>query len=148
MAKIEPVVNVNSISRMSAGTVIKGEIISPTDIRIDGTFEGKVISKGRVVLGESAVVKGDIICNNIDLWGKVDGNVYVKDTLSLKEGCVMNGNLHIRRLAVELGATFNGSCRTITESEFDKLVGASAQPQAAQPATQPAQQKQQQARAN
>ena len=151
MAKPEQTVNVNSISRISAGTIIKGEIISPTDIRIDGTFEGKVTSKGRVVLGESAVVKGDIICNNIDLWGKVDGNVYVKDTLSLKEGCVMNGNLHIRRLAVELGATFNGTCRTITEAEFDKLAGTAAQPQASQPAAQsaqPAQQKNQQARAN
>ena len=126
MAKPEQTVNVNSISRISAGTVIKGEIISPNDIRIDGAFEGKVTSKGRVVLGESAVVKGDIICTNIDLWGKVDGNVYVKDTLSLKEGCVMNGNLHIRRLAVELGATFNGSCRTITETEFNKLAGADA----------------------
>ena len=148
MAKIEPVVNVNSISRISAGTIIKGEIISPNDIRIDGTFEGKVTSKGRVVLGESAVVKGDIICNNIDLWGKVDGNVYVKDTLSLKEGCVMNGNLHIRRLAVELGATFNGTCRTITEAEFDKLSGTAAQPQASQPAAQAVPQKNQQARAN
>ena len=137
MAKPEQTVNVNSISRISAGTVIKGEIISPNDIRIDGTFEGKVTSKGRVVLGESAVVKGDIICTNIDLWGKVDGNVYVKDTLSLKEGCVMNGNLHIRRLAVELGATFNGSCRTITEAEFNKLAGADAAP-AAKPQPSPA----------
>ena len=124
MAKSEQTVNVNSISRISAGTVIKGEIVSPTDIRIDGTFEGKVQSKGRVVLGETAVVKGDIICNNIDLWGKVEGNVFVKDTLSLKAGCTMNGNLHARRLAVELGATFNGSCKTITEAEFDKLCGA------------------------
>ena len=149
MAKTEPVVNVNSISRISAGTVIKGEIISPTDIRIDGTFEGKVTSHGRVVIGESAIIKGDIICDNIDLWGKVDGNVYVKDTLSLKEGCVINGNLHIRRLAVELGATFNGSCHTITEPEFNKLSGVAAQP-AQKPAQQPAQQPAQppQARAN
>jgi cytoskeletal protein CcmA (bactofilin family) len=136
MAKSEQTLNVNSISRISAGTVIKGEIISPTDIRIDGTFEGKLTSKGRVVLGESAVVKGDIICANIDLWGKVEGNVFVKDTISLKEGCVMNGNLHIRRLAVELGATFNGSCSTITEAEFNKIAGSEAQPaqkQQAQP---------------
>ena len=34
-------------------------------------------------MGETAVVKGDIICENIDLWGKVEGNIYVKDTLSL-----------------------------------------------------------------
>ena len=141
MAKTEPVVNVNSISRISAGTVIKGEIISPTDIRIDGTFEGRVQSKGRVVVGESAVIKGDIVCENVDLWGKVDGNLFVKDTLSLKEGCIVDGNLHIRRLAVELGATFNGNCKTITEAEFNKLAGLEApvQPKAAQP---------QQARAN
>ena len=141
MAKTEPVVNVNSISRISAGTVIKGEILSPNDIRIDGTFEGRVQSKGRVVVGESAVIKGDIVCENVDLWGKVEGNLFVKDTLSLKEGCIVDGNLHIRRLAVELGATFNGNCKTITEAEFNKLAGleASVQPKAAQP---------QQARAN
>ncbi len=139
MAKSETTLNVNSISRISAGTVIKGEIHSPTDIRIDGTFEGKVYSKGRVVLGDSAIIKGDIICDNIDLWGKVEGNVYVKDTLSLKEGCVMNGNLNIRRLAVELGATFNGNCRTITEAEFNKLVGVQTQP-AVPTSAKPAQQ--------
>ena len=142
MAKTEPVVNVNSISRISAGTVIKGEILSPTDIRIDGTFEGCVQSKGRVVVGESAVIKGDIVCENVDLWGKVEGNLFVKDTLSLKEGCVVDGNLHIRRLAVELGATFNGNCKTITEAEFNKLAGVEAAAAQAKPA-QP-----QQARAN
>ena len=123
MAKTEPVVNVNSISRISAGTVIKGEIISPSEIRIDGTFEGKVQTKGRVVVGESAVVKGDIICENIDLWGKVNGNVFVKDTLALMEGCQVDGNLNVKRLSVELGATFNGNCRMITDGEFNKVAG-------------------------
>ena len=113
MAKVETSVNVNTVSRISAGTVIKGEIVSPNDIRIDGLFEGKVISKSRVVIGESANVKGDIICENIDLWGKVEGNLYVKDTLALKEGCKVDGNLNISRLSVELGATFNGTVERI-----------------------------------
>ena len=123
-------VNVNSVSRISAGTVIKGEIQSPYDLRIDGTFEGKIQSKGRVVIGESAVIKGDIICENVDLWGKVEGNLFVKNTLALKEGCKMDGNLNISKLSVELGATFNGSCRTITEAEFNKLTGTQSAPAA------------------
>ena len=123
-------VNVNSVSRISAGTVIKGEIQSPYDLRIDGTFEGKIQSKGRVVIGESAVIKGDIICENVDLWGKVEGNLFVKNTLALKEGCKMDGNLNISKLSVELGATFNGSCRTITEAEFNKLTGTQPAPAA------------------
>ena len=123
MAKIEATLNVNSISRISAGTVIKGEILSPSDIRIDGTFEGKLQSKGRVVIGETAVIKGDIFCDNVDLWGKVEGNLFVKDTLALKEGCTVNGNLHIKKLSVELGAVFNGNCKMITDAEYEKLTG-------------------------
>ena len=111
----------NEVSRISAGTVFKGEITSPNDIRIDGTFEGKVYSKGRVVVGEKAVVKGDIVCQNVDFWGKMSGNFYVKDTLSLKSGCTVDGDLHIKRLQVELDAKFNGNCKMITEAEFDKL---------------------------
>lgn len=136
MAKVEPVVNANAISRISAGTLIKGEIVSPCDIRIDGTFEGKIQSKGRVVIGESAHIKGDIICDNIDLWGKVEGNVFVKDTLNLKEGCVVNGNLNVRKLSVELGATFNGNCKMISETDFDRVSG--HQKSASQPAAAPA----------
>ena len=124
MASQTNTVNVNSVSRISAGTVIKGEIQSPYDLRIDGTFEGKVQTKGRVVIGESAIIKGDIICENVDLWGRVEGDLYVKDTLALKEGCKMKGNINVSRLSVELGATFNGTCRTITEEEFNTLTGA------------------------
>lgn len=127
MAKVETTVNVNSVSRISAGTTIKGEILSPYDIRIDGFFEGKVQSKGRVVIGESAVIKGDIICCNVDLWGKVEGNIFVKDTLAMKNGCKIDGNLSISKLSVELGAIFNGSCKTINEAEFNKLTGAASE---------------------
>ncbi|MBR1405985.1 MAG: polymer-forming cytoskeletal protein [Bacteroidales bacterium] len=124
MAKImEPTVNVNEVSRISTGTVIKGEITSPNDIRIDGSFEGKIISKGRVVVGEKAVISGDIICENVDFWGKMTGCFYVKDTLALKEGCVVDGDLNIRRLVVELGAKFDGNCKMLSDGDFDKLAG-------------------------
>ena len=113
----------NLLSRISAGTVIKGEIISPNDIRIDCVFEGTLKVKGKVVVGESATIKGDIICDNAEVCGKLDGNLYVKEALSLKDGCVVNGNLHIKKLAVELGSVFNGNCKMLTEGEFDKLSG-------------------------
>ena len=118
-----PAVNVNEVSRISTGTVIKGEINSPNDIRIDGAFEGKLVCKGRVVVGEKAVIKGDIICENLDFWGRLEGSLYVKDILSLKDTCEVAGDLHVKRLAVELGARFNGACMMLTEGEFDKLAG-------------------------
>ena len=120
---------------------MKGEISSTNDIRIDGTFEGKIYSKGRVVVGEKALIKGDIVCTNVDFWGTMEGNFFVKDTLSLKSSSKVKGDLHIKRLQVELDARFDGTCQMISESEFDRLVGnaqpakpaAPAAPAAAQP---------------
>ena len=74
-----------------------------------------------MVVGEKAVIKGDIVCSNCDFWGRINGNFYVKDTLSLKSTCVVDGDLHIRRLQVDLDATFNGSCKMIDENEFNQL---------------------------
>ena len=121
--KMEPTVNVNEVSRISAGTLVKGEIQAPGDIRIDGSFDGNLISKGRVVVGEKATLTGEVICQNMDFCGTMKGNFFVKDTLNLKAGCSVDGDLHIKRLQVELGARFNGNCHMLEEAEFEKLTG-------------------------
>lgn len=127
MSKLEPILNVNSISRISEGTRIKGEINSPYDIRLDGEFEGKVVSSGKVIIGEKAAVKGDIVCGNMDVYGKIDGNIFVREVLALKQGCEVNGNLCIRRLIVELDSSFNGNCRMVDGESFDKAAGIAAE---------------------
>ena len=138
---MEPTVNVNEVSRISTGTTVKGEISSSNDIRIDGTFEGKIYSKGRVVVGEKALIKGDIICSNVDFWGTMEGNFFVKDTLSLKSSSRVKGDLHIKRLQVELDAKFDGTCQMISEADFDRLAGIAPAQKPAVP-QQPAQPKQ------
>ena len=51
------------------------------------------------------------------------GNLFVKDTLALKEGCSVKGNLSIKRLIVELGARFDGNCKMLDDVDYDKLSG-------------------------
>lgn len=123
---METTVGVNDISRISSGTTVKGEISSPVDIRIDGTFDGRIYSKGRVVVGEKAVIKGDIICQNADFWGMMTGNFYVRDTLSLKSACTVTGDLNVKRIQIDLDARFNGNCHMIGEADFDQLTAALA----------------------
>ena len=109
MAKVEQAANVNLVSRISAGTYFKGEIISPNDLRIDGRFDGSIISDGKVVVGESAEVNAKIVCVNADVWGKTKGSFTVKDIMSIKSDCSVEGELRVRRLVVELGASFNNT---------------------------------------
>ena len=112
-------VNLNEVSRISAGTVFKGEITTSGDIRVDGKFDGRLNSKGRLVAGEKAVMNGDIICQNVDFSGRMDkGTFYVADTLSLKSGCSVTGDLRYKRLQVELDAKISGTLRALTEDEF------------------------------
>ena len=110
-------VNVNDVNRIAAGAKFTGDMATLNDIRIDGTFEGRLYSRARVVVGEKAVVKGDIFASYIDFNGTMlGGNFYVKDTLSLKSGCTVNGDLYFQRFQVELDARFTGKCQVIDEA--------------------------------
>lgn len=114
--------NINDISRISHGTIIRGDLTSSTDIRVDGQVDGSLYSEGKVVVGESAQLSGKLFCTNVDFWGKMDGDFFVKDQLSLKSSAVVNGNIHVRKIQVEMGAQINGSFKMITEQEYDQLV--------------------------
>lgn len=123
MTKIaEPVVDVNDVSRIASGVTVKGDIISPGDLRIDGVIDGKVVSKTRIVVGEGAKLKGSLYCDALDFWGSMDGDIYVRGTLSIKAGSKINGSVNVRRFEVEMGAEINGSCHMLTEEAYDKLI--------------------------
>ena len=66
-------VNVNDVNRIAAGAKFTGDIATVNDIRIDGSFEGRLFSEARVVVGEKAVVKGDIFATFVDFNGTMQG---------------------------------------------------------------------------
>lgn len=119
---IEPEVSVNDVSRISSLTVIKGEVSSVNDIRVDGKVDGKLFSKGKIVVGQLADLKGCLLCNNVDFWGKMKGDIYVKDLLTLKSSSVIDGSINVNKLQVEMGAQINGTCHMINDAEYEKAV--------------------------
>jgi cytoskeletal protein CcmA (bactofilin family) len=120
MAK-HSVPQINDISRISAGTEVKGSLISRSDIRIDGVFEGELITSGKLVLGEKAVVRGNVMCANADIWGKMEGDLIVGDTVSFKQDSSYEVQLKTIRICIEMGASFSGGCQIINEAEFKSL---------------------------
>lgn len=114
--------NMNDVNRIAVGTKLTGDLASENDIRIDGEFDGRLYCAGRVVVGEKAVLKGDFFCANIDFSGTMTGgNIYARETLSLKAGCAIEGDLFFQRFQVELDSRFTGSCKVLKEGEFEKL---------------------------
>lgn len=111
MAKVKDVifqgVNHNVIS---ANTLIKGEIHTDEDFRIDGKVEGKIVCKGKVVMGPHAKVRGTIHCFEADLMGELDGDIHAEGNLTLRSSLILKGNVVAKSLEIEPGAVFNGSC--------------------------------------
>lgn len=92
------------------GTKIVGNIETNGDIRIDGNIEGNIISKGKVVIGNNGVVKGEIVCSNAEVSGSVNGKMNVSELLSLKVTSKVNGDIKSGKLSIEPGALFSGTC--------------------------------------
>ena len=95
---------------LTTGSKIIGTIIADSDIRIDGTVEGDIQCKGKIVIGEKGSVKGNINCQNAEILGHLDGKAAISDTFSLRSTGTLTGELNTKILIIEPNAQFNGTC--------------------------------------
>ena len=105
----EPVNN-GKINSIMEGTSIEGEIKSDSNIRIDGRVKGTITVRGRLIVGTSGVVEGDVTCQSSDIEGTVNGKITCQDLLSLKATAKLAGDINTKKLAIEPGAIFTGNC--------------------------------------
>lgn len=97
-------------NHINSDTVIEGSIKARGNLRIDGKLTGSLECQGRVVIGASGVVEGEIKCENAEIEGSIKANITVSDLLSLKSTAKVQGDILTKKLAIEPGATFTGSC--------------------------------------
>lgn len=101
---------------MAAGTVVKGDVITEIDFRLDGKVEGNVTCNGKLVLGPKGRVIGKVIATNAEIMGEIDGTIQISSKLILKASAIIKGDIHTQTIEVEPNARFNGSC-TMTGNE-------------------------------
>lgn len=101
----------NAVNLLCEGTMIVGDIKTKNDIRIDGILKGKIITSGRLVVGSTAKIEGNIDCVNIDVMGVVLGDIQASGIVSLKAQARLIGNIISNQLSIEPGVVFNGNCQ-------------------------------------
>jgi cytoskeletal protein CcmA (bactofilin family) len=109
MAKSNEIEN-HTINLIGTGTIIEGNIVSNGDIRIDGNLKGNLTTKGKVIVGDTGKISGEVNCKNFDVEGSVDGRVTVMELLSLRAKSKLIGDIITSKLAIEPGAVFTGKC--------------------------------------
>jgi cytoskeletal protein CcmA (bactofilin family) len=98
------------INLVGNGTIIKGDVRANGDVRIDGTIIGSIHAKGKVVIGTTGNVEGEIVCQSGDFSGVVKANITVSELLMMKSTAKITGDLKVGKLAIEPGARYSGNC--------------------------------------
>ena len=110
MARNQSTPSEGVINRIVEGTEIHGQFKCSNNVRIDGVLKGDLSTSGKLVLGPTGIITGDIICENAEIEGNIEGRISVKQILSLKASSKVEGDIFTDKISIEPGAVFTGTC--------------------------------------
>ncbi len=99
---------VDGVVLVPEGGRFEGLVATRGDTRLEGAVEGEVLVGGRVEVGENAQVRARIEAEEIVVAGRVEGDLWARQSVELGPGAVVEGNLTTPRLATADGCRFDG----------------------------------------
>jgi cytoskeletal protein CcmA (bactofilin family) len=99
----------------SEKTSLNGTLRFRTSIKIEGSFRGKILSEGFLIIGENAKVRANIKAGSIIIAGEVRGDVDAKERLEMLPTGKLYGNIKTKKLKMADGVVFEGSCEMLND---------------------------------
>ncbi|MDR2792972.1 MAG: polymer-forming cytoskeletal protein [Treponema sp.] len=107
--------SVNTIIGPNSSVV--GNVDSAGFTRVDGSLQGNLNSKGRVIIGEKARMKSDVVGTSVTIGGVVYGNVIASERLIVLSSALVLGNIITRRIQADEGCLIHGKVSVCTSDE-------------------------------
>ena len=95
-------------TRIAEGTRIQGEITGATEVVVEGEVVGQIRLEGRVVVGASGVVRGQIAARSVLVAGAVEGDVRGSERVEVGASGRLQGDISAPRVTIAEGAFFKG----------------------------------------
>jgi len=89
------------------GVDVKGKIKNHGNMRVDGNFEGEIITKGSLLVGDHGVIQAKIKAGTVVSEGKITGDIVAKEKVRLLGEAIMDGSVITPQLLTEEGVTLN-----------------------------------------
>lgn len=93
---------------LGTGTKYKGRLEFHGIVRVDGFFEGDIVSDGTLVVGKEAVVKGEIAVGMLMCSGRIEAAVRAAKKVTLHKTAHYQGDIQTPSLIIEEGARMEG----------------------------------------
>jgi cytoskeletal protein CcmA (bactofilin family) len=86
----------------------KGDLTYEKGMRLQGKFEGNIMTPGRLLITKEAKMQADVDAGAIAVEGEVKGKLNASDRIELKQSARYEGDLTASKLVVDEGAILNG----------------------------------------
>lgn len=95
---------------LEQGVRLEGKLEADGTLRIDSEMKGTLISRDTLILGEHAVIDGDIDGNVILIAGRFSGKIQARIRVEVQSGAIVTGDVQTPCLLIEPGGVFEGQC--------------------------------------
>lgn len=91
------------------GITVNGRLTGDEDVTVEGRVDGTVSLNSQLMVAEQGEVVAEIDCESVTVEGTLDGDIVAQDTVRLRPGCNVTGNIRAPRINIEEGAMFKGN---------------------------------------
>ncbi|MBT3257356.1 MAG: polymer-forming cytoskeletal protein [Deltaproteobacteria bacterium] len=93
-------------------TAFEGTLTFTGGLRIDGRFQGEISTEGTLIIGETAVIRGNIRASCVLVSGEIHGNTVAEQRIEILTPARIFGDIRSPEIIMGAGAVFEGKCQT------------------------------------
>lgn len=104
--------NIQTSKNITVQGKIVGDVAADDVIMLGSATQGRIVSKGTLTVSSDAIVLGDVKAQNINVDGKVKGNMQTNHKTVFGSNAVILGNITSASIAIKEGANIQGYVST------------------------------------
>jgi len=101
----------HSLSIIGESAHVEGTLEVPGNLRIEGTFRGEATVGHRLVIAESAQVRGILEAREVLIAGTFEGEIKASQHVEIASTARLKGSIHSQKLEVHSGAALLLTCQ-------------------------------------
>jgi cytoskeletal protein CcmA (bactofilin family) len=98
------------------GTTLNGTLNVSSSMRVDGKILGEITCSDSLLVGKTGEVEASIKVKNATIGGRIEGDIEASEVVVLEGNSTVIGNVTTKKLIIEEGAVFNGTCHMSGET--------------------------------
>lgn len=106
-----PVTSTNLSGVVDKGCEFEGKLCFQGTVRINGKFKGQIYTPDTLVVGDDAVVQGEVEAGVVIVSGEFNGSIKAKYRVEVHKPGIFRGDIITPSLSVEEGVLFEGRSR-------------------------------------